>query len=60
MFCSALARVLIIELTRAKAHAGRRASIDLSSDVRGLLLVFATVLEAIAFTVHLENVDVMS
>lgn len=31
----------------------------LSSDVCGLLLVFAAVLETIAFAIHLKNVDMM-
>ena len=59
MFCGALVRVLVIYLKQAKAHAGRSASIYLSLIVGGILSVIAAVFEAIAFTVHLENVYVM-
>ena len=59
MLCCALARVLVTKLKRAKAHAGLRASIFMSLIVGGLLSVVAAVLETVAFTVHLEDVDVM-
>ena len=58
LFC-ALARVLFTKLKRARAHAGPWASIFLSLIVGGLLSVFATVFEPVAFAIHLEDVDVM-